>query len=62
MELKDIKEMSFDYKKEIMTIMLYEKVKHKGYLKDSFSFKCDEKTFIEKCDKWLKFKNNYKNI
>lgn len=62
MKLEDIKEISYDYKKQAIIITLYEKINYKGFVKDEIAFKCDETTFIEKCTKWIEFKNNSKNI
>lgn len=62
MNLDEIKELSYDYKNQIMTIHLKEKKLYKNYMRDYINFKCDEKTFIEKCQKWIEFINNLKNI
>lgn len=62
MNLDEIKELSYDYKNQIMSIHLKQKKIYKNYMRDCINFKCDEKTFIEKCQKWLEFKNNSKNI
>ena len=45
-----------------MTIHLKQKKLYKNYMRDFINFKCDEKTFNEKCQKWIEFKNNLKNI
>ena len=62
MKIEDIKEISYDYQKEVMIVTLYEKINYKGYIRDYVSFKCDEKTFIEKSIKLIEFKNNSKKI
>lgn len=43
-----------------MTIHLVHKKLYKNYMRDFINFKCDEKTFIEKCNKWLEFKKDLK--
>ena len=45
-----------------MTIYLINKKLYKNYMRDFINFKCDEKTFMEKCNKWIEFKNKLKNI
>ena len=62
MNLDEIKELTYDYKNKIMTIHLKQKKLYKNYMRDFINFKCDEKTFNEKCQKWIEFKNNLKNI
>ena len=62
MKLDEIKELQYDYKNNIMTIHLKQKKLYKNYMRDFINFKCDEKTFNEKCQKWIEFKNNLKNI
>lgn len=62
MNLDEIKELSYDYKNQTMVVHLKEKKLYKNYMRDYINFKCDEKTFIEKCTKWIEFKNNLKNI
>lgn len=62
MNLDEIKELQYDYKNNIMTIHLKQKKLYKNYMRDFINFKCDEKTFNEKCQKWIEFKNNLKNI
>lgn len=62
MNLAEIKELSYDYKNQIMVVHLKEKKIYKNYMRDYINFKCDEKTFIEKCNIWIEFKNNLKNI
>ena len=58
MKLEEIKELSYNYKTNIMTIHLVHKKLYKNYMRDFINFKCDEKTFIEKCETWLNiFKN-----
>ena len=43
-----------------MTIHLVNKKLYKNYMRDFINFKCDEKTFIEKCNKWIEFKKDLK--
>ena len=62
MNLDEIKELTYDYKNQIMVVHLKEKKIYKNYMRDYINFKCDEKTFIEKCNIWIEFKNNLKNI
>lgn len=62
MNLDEIKELSYDYKNQIMVVHLKQKKIYKNYMRDYINFKCDEKTFIEKCNIWIEFKNNLKNI
>lgn len=62
MNLDEIKELQYDYKNNIMTIHLKQKKLYKNYMRDFINFKCDEKTFNKKCQKWIEFKNNSKNI
>lgn len=62
MNLDEIKELTYDYKNQIMTIHLKQKKLYKNYMRDYINFKCDEKTFNEKCQKWIEFINNLKNI
>ena len=62
MNLDEIKELSYDYKNQIMVVHLKEKKIYKNYMRDYINFKCDEKTFIEKCNIWIEFINNLKNI
>lgn len=62
MKLEEIKELSYNYKTNIMSIHLKQKKLYKNYMRDFINFKCDEKTFNEKCNKWIEFKNNLKNI
>ena len=51
MNLDEIKELTYDYKNKIMTIHLKQKKLYKNYMRDFINFKCDEKTFNEKCQK-----------
>lgn len=60
MKLEEIKELSYNYETNIMTIQLVRKKIYKNYMRDFINFKCDEKTFIEKCNKWIKFKKDLK--
>lgn len=62
MNLDEIKELTYDYKNQIMTIHLKQTKLYKNYMRDFINFKCDEKTFNEKCQKWIEFKSNLKNI
>ena len=62
MNLDEIKELSYDYKNQIMVVHLKQKKLYKNYMRDYINFKCDEKTFIEKCIKWVEFKKDLKNI
>lgn len=62
MNLDEIKELSYDYKNQIMVVHLKQKKLYKNYMRDYNNFKCDEKTFIEKCTKWIEFKKDLKNI
>ena len=62
MNLDEIKELSYDYKNQIMTIHLKQKKLYKNYMRDYINFKCNEKTFIEKCNIWIEFKKDLKNI
>ena len=43
MNLDEIKELTYDYKNQIMTIHLKEKKLYKNYMRDYINFKCDEK-------------------
>lgn len=60
MNLSEIKELSYNYETNIMTIHLTHKKLYKNYMRDFINFKCDEKTFIEKCNIWLEFKKDLK--
>ena len=62
MNLDEIKELSYDYKNQIMVVHLKEKKIYKNYMRDYINFKCNEKTFIEKCNIWIEFKKDLKNI
>lgn len=62
MNLNEIKHLSYDYEKQIMIIHLKQKKLYKNYMRDFINFKCDEKTFIEKCNIWIEFKKDLKNI
>lgn len=62
MKLEEIDYLSYNTRDKIMTIHLKQKKLYKNYMRDYINFKCDEKTFIEKSQKWIEFKNNLKNI
>ena len=62
MKLEEIDYLSYNTRDKIMTIHLKQKKLYKNYMRDYINFKCDEKTFIEKCNIWIEFKNNLKNI
>ena len=60
MKLEEIKELSYNYKTNIMTIHLVHKKLYKNYMRDFINLKKKKKTFIEKCNKWLEFKKDLK--
>ena len=43
MNLDEIKELSYDYKNQIMVVHLKQKKLYKNYMRDYINFKCDEK-------------------
>lgn len=58
MNLHDIKHLTYDFKNQIMTIHLKEKKLYNNFMRDYVNYKCDYKTFCEKCEVWLNiFKN-----
>lgn len=54
--LQDIKEISYDYQAKTMIIKLLDKKVINNFMTDIVRFKCSEKVFIEKADKFLKFR------
>lgn len=60
MKLEEIDCLSYNTRDKIMTIHFVHKKLYKNYMRDFINFKCDEKTFIEKCNKWIEFKKDLK--
>ena len=51
---QDIKEISYNYKDNKMTIYLKKKVLISNFMKDSVVYNCSEKVFKESVKKWFK--------